>query len=273
LADAYAWSIPGYQSSNAVPPELLLSRKGTYTVTLTASKGNQQDSVTKQLAVENDPAMKAAYFFSRSWEDSSDFSNHIGSGFGLLAYEKDRKNNIAGCINMGSSGGALFFPDNLLQNTGTATTISIWFKAATLDKNPLLGCWQTGAETTVAVPCIYFDNTGKLRMKFPTGTPAPQIEVPGILVNTWYHLVLTGSNTVQKAYINGTFAGEITGAAINYGAMDFAALGYACVPAGNNWPGIGVSRWFTYSYKGWIDDVQIYNRMLTEAEVKALYEE
>jgi hypothetical protein len=272
-ADSYEWSINNIKISTAQSPEFMLSRKGTYTVKLVALKGSKKDSITRQVTLENDPSMKAAYFFSGNWYDSSDNNNYISSGNGLLVYEKDRKNQERASINLGSLGGALFLPGNLLQSTGTATTISIWFKAVTLIKNPVLGCWQTGAETTVAVPCIYFDDAGKLRMKFPTGTANSQILKDGLTANTWQHLVLTGNGTVQKAYVNGILAGEINDAAINYGTMNFGALGYAYVPGGNVWPGISGSTWTALNFKGSIDDVRIYNRMLTDKEVTALYEE
>jgi Concanavalin A-like lectin/glucanases superfamily len=272
-AERYEWHISNNQGSTAVSPEFMLARKGIYTVKLIAYKGNSKDSVTKQVIVENDPAMKAAYFFSRNWNDSSDYSNYISSGNGLLIYEKDRKNKDAACINLGDLGGALFLPDNLLKNTGNATTLSIWFKAATHVKNPLLGCWQTGAETTIAVPCIYFDDAEKLRLKFPTGAVSPQITVSGLAAGTWHHIVLSGNGTVQKAYVNGILAGEITDAPVNYGTMNFAGLGTAYVPGGNTWPGISGSTWTNFNFKGRLDDVRIYNRMLTDKEVLALYEE
>lgn len=273
-ADSYSWSIAeaGLGSTSA-SPEFLITRKGTYNIKLVSTRKGVQESTTQQIVVQNDPAMQAMYLFSNNWKDSSDYGNDISSGHGLLRADPDRKNNDRSCINMGTLGGALFLPDNLIRNTGAATTISMWIKANTLIKNPLFGYWKGDEYATVNTPSVYFDETGKLRLKFANGSVAPQMTVEGLTVDTWYHIVLTGNGTLQKAYVNGVLAGSINSDAINHGLMNTAALGYIYVPAGSTWAGLPSATWFTYNFKGLFDDVRIYNKMLSDDEVKALYNE
>ncbi len=273
-ADSYYWTILG--SDNAATmhsPEFQINRKGVYTIKLVCTKGTLKDSVTKQIVVENDPAMKALYLFSNNWADSSDYGNRINSGHGLLRADPDRNGQARSCINMGTMGGALHLPDDLLRNTGAATTISMWVNAHTIIKNPLLGYWKADEASVVNTPSIYFDETGKLRLKFANGKVAPQITVEGLTADTWYHIVLTGNGAVQKAYVNGVLQGTINSDPINHGLMNTAALGYMYVPSNSTWAGLSNQTWSSYNFKGLFDDVRIYSKMLSEAEVIALFDE
>ncbi|HEX2683023.1 MAG TPA: LamG domain-containing protein, partial [Ferruginibacter sp.] len=257
----------------AASPEFILSRKGTYIVKLESNRGGKIESTTQEIVVQNDPAMKALYLFSNNWSDSSDFGNDISSGHGLLRADPDRKNNARSCINMGTSGGALFLPDDLLRNTGNATTLSMWIKANTVIKNPLFGYWKGDEPALVNTPSVYFDETGKLRLKFANGTVAPQLTVEGLNADTWYHIVLTGSGTEQQVYVNGELKGSMNSDAINHGTMNTAALGYMYTPANSSWAGLPGATWSSYNFKGYFDDVRIYNKMLSAKEVQALFEE
>ena len=273
-ADSYRWTIAETgQSSTAADPEFLLTRKGTYTIKLESTRAGIRESTTQEVVVKNDPAMQALYLFSNNWVDSSDYGNNISGGHGLLRADPDRKNNAKSCINMGTMGGALFFPDNLIRNTGTATTISMWVNANTVIRNPLLGYWKGDEPQNVNIPSIYFDDAGKLRLKFANGTVAPQITVEGLAADTWYHIVLTGNGVVQQAYVNGVLAGTVNSDPINHGLMNSAGLGYMYVPNNSTWGGLNTVTWTSLNFKGFFDDVRIYNKMLSEKEVKALFEE
>lgn len=273
-ADSFVWTVlETGATSTAASPEFLISRKGVYHIKLVSTKGMAKDSIVHEVMVQNDPSMKGLYRFSNNWSDSSDHENHIGSGHGLLRADPDRRNKPQSCINMGTSGGALFLPEDMLRSTGTATTISIWIKANTLIRNPVLGYWKDNEPTVVNIPSIYFDATGKLRLKFATGAVAPQITVEGLMADTWYHIVLTGEGPVQKAYVNAELVGTINSDPINHGTMNTAALGYMYVPNNSIWGGLTSTTWSSYNFKGFFDDVRIYNRMISDKEVRALYED
>jgi len=106
-------------------PQYLIPRPGTYQVKLKAYKGNQVDSMVKQIVVNNNPSLMAMWLFSRNWRDSSGNENNISGGHRLLLYEADRKNNPLSAINLGDVGGALFLPDSIIIKTGTDISISM----------------------------------------------------------------------------------------------------------------------------------------------------
>jgi hypothetical protein len=87
------------------------------------------------------------------------------------------------------------------------------------------------------------------------GCIAPNV----IDTGAWSHLVLTYDGSNVKLYINGTLAssGAKTG-----------KLGYT---DSSLRIGLGIPGNSLQYFKGWIDDVRIYNRAITPAEVSTLY--
>ena len=77
-------------------------------------------------------------------------------------------------------------------------------------------------------------------------------------INTWYHIVMTRDNNYFKAYINGVL--------VNTQAVS-GFPDYSATPASN----IGKRSHLNQFFNGKIDDILIYNRALTAAEVTTLY--
>ncbi len=272
-ADSLQWYVNGrhVQSGNEVTT--LLTRKGSYVVTLYAFRNGVKDSAIKNITVQNDPAMRGCYLFNKSWSDSSDYQNDISSGRGLLIYAPDRKNNPEGAMNVGNSGGSLDLKPNLMIDAGSQVSVSMWIKPVSLDKIALFGYWKNDEPSLYAIPSMYIDGSGTLRMKFADGSPAPQVEYDGLQANTWAHVVLTADGNVQKGYVNGQLIGTIQGNTVSAGNFNTTILGYMYVPAHAGWVGLPAATWSTYQFKGLFDDVRIYYKTLNQAEVTALYEE
>lgn len=77
----------------------------------------------------------------------------------------------------------------------------------------------------------------------------------------WHHVVLTGSSTAVEMYVDGTKV-EKTGDATESIVTPFTTEGsYLCV---------GVNSWDT-EFTGTVDEVNVYNKFLSDAEVTALY--
>ena len=97
-------------------------------------------------------------------------------------------------------------------------------------------------------------STNKCNWNYPISFPA------GFTVGTWYHIAVAIDSTTLKAtaYVNGnsigfcTFAASITG----YSTSKF----YAGVTSPNYEP-----------FNGSLDDIRIYNRVLTQAEIQTVY--
>ncbi len=83
-------------------------------------------------------------------------------------------------------------------------------------------------------------------------------------LNTWYNIVAIYDGSLLSLYINGVLNSTST---VNY-TLDNSSeplyIGKGFTSVSWNW-----YRWF----KGKIDDIRIYNRALTDAEIEALYNE
>jgi len=75
--------------------------------------------------------------------------------------------------------------------------------------------------------------------------------------NVWNHVAFLGGGTTNKIYVNG-----VEKASVSYKQIDqsFSSLR------------IGASGWASENFWGYLDDVRIYNRALSAAEVKAIYD-
>ncbi len=81
------------------------------------------------------------------------------------------------------------------------------------------------------------------------------------ILNTWYHIAVTRSNTEIRFYINGQYAGNATFSIsqASYGNM------------GQKRAIIGARYDYAQKFNGVIDDIHIYNRALSAAEITLLY--
>jgi hypothetical protein len=195
---------------------------------------------------------------------------------GEIAKDSSGNNHHGKLVNgpvwgLGKFGGALGFrgtndflllPDGLIQRA--SQTFSAWF--STQACGTILG-YQTGAYPAKGIkthaPSIYAATGGRLRASF--WGAADQI-VSTALVNdgNWHHLALVLAADRQSLYLDGALAGKTTGAA-DFLDMKNNQLGTGF--AAPTWAGTKPGWFF---YKGLLDDVRIYDRALTEQEVRLL---
>ena len=74
--------------------------------------------------------------------------------------------------------------------------------------------------------------------------------------NTWSHVLLTKTGTSFSLYINGVLLTGTTGNEVGWGLTGISAIGRG---------------YSTYHFKGPIDDVRIYNRVLTAQEITTIH--
>ncbi len=130
--------------------------------------------------------------------------------------------------------------------------------------------------------CVY---NSKLEFEVRDGNNKPHLnrDIVGgtiLTMGTWYHLVGVYNANGQwiKTYVNGLDKSKSAGS--QYDRMsDSTSAGQANVPANALGASSGAFRmgcepWDTtlYNFNGYMDDIRIWNRCLSEAEIQALYD-
>jgi formylglycine-generating enzyme required for sulfatase activity len=139
-------------------------------------------------------------------------------------------------------------------------TVSIWFKMDNLVNTEAKILEQTSAGGQFNY-FLYPASSTLWASVGQNGAPGVSANVSApISANTWYHAVIVYSSQVNSFYLNGAYINSATctasGASTNSGTLSLGSLPYED-------PG----------FYGSFDDLRIYNRALSAAEVSALYHE
>jgi hypothetical protein len=176
-----------------------------------------------------------------SWLDTS------GNGYTLT--NNNGVTNAAGIIN----NGALFNGEQYLKTTSFPT----------ITGNFCISCWVKSTNTQAQQTFIESPTENALNVYFINGglsvddylNVSDIFEVGSFDNNTWYNIVIVKDNGVVSAYSNGTFLAS-TEQDINI----------------TNGIGIGGSSYLSdYWTLGVVDEVGVWNRALTGAEITSLY--
>lgn len=198
----------------------------------------------------------ASYPFSGNLRDISQFQNEVA---GSATYTQDRFTwaNNAAYFNGTDS---LTADNSIALNTPKAT-ISMWVKADELPASGeafLLsnGGWQERYK-------ISLPSHGKVVFTTNATSGISDMDAGGgheLVPGAWTHLAFVHDGTNDKIFVNGVLANSknVTGDLNNTGK-----------PLGIGWNPIDKGNYF----KGAIDEVQIFNNALSDAEVLALYQD
>jgi YD repeat-containing protein len=146
---------------------------------------------------------------------------------------------------------------------GTGKTFALWFKTSGTEGGVLLSK-NGGAPGPVPTgwnPMLYIGTDGKLRA---SDYPLPQIATTHrVNDGSWHLAILAVSASDQILYLDGNKIGTTAG------AVNDTSWGYTTALIGtgytDQWPG-GVNGWMPF--KGTIDDVRVWNRVIAETEFK-----
>jgi gliding motility-associated-like protein len=205
----------------------------------------------------------ACYSFKGNANDESGNSNNGVVNGAVSATDRFANGNSAYQFN--GVGEYIAIPAEKLKNPAYA--FSCWAKPAALPavsaSSVLLSIGDPGADQGIM---LYNDeaggNTGWGILSYDTGgTPVPGNSTSSLpALNVWYHILQTRSTDSIRLYVNGVLVASypVTGKSPQYGA---------------NVPGatIGCRSNLTQFFSGALDDIRVYNRALSAAEVQALY--
>lgn len=140
---------------------------------------------------------------------------------------------------------------SLLNNLATFT-LEGWFKlAATPAKMGFFGQNDTvefGLFNSTTIQ-IWTPGGGSVNVNYTWGQ------------NSWHHLVAVGTGADLRVYVDGNLVGTGGTATTNYGASGYAFN----IGGGGIWDASG--NWFN----GWLDEVALYDKVLSAAEVRRHY--
>jgi len=106
-------------------------------------------------------------------------------------------------------------------------------------------------------------------VKLNGNSRAPQFTAGGMYGMLNYSLALNQWQHVAFTFSAGTLKGYVNGKAVGFNANTFTAGSTLPLQMYGLYLGTDPSR--TASYKGYMDDVRIYNRVLSDSDVAALY--
>lgn len=193
-------------------------------------------------------------------------------GGGLPTWTTDRYGNEGGAL-MFNEGAHVLIPYNTALNPGTLS-ISVWVNAAEiLESNRFIGLHSwigykfqlqavNKAFFTIAVTDAIYDRDTD----------------PPLEIDTWYHLVVTFGGGNMTFYINGTETqvwDNTPGTAVSVSGNDLVfgqdSDVYAADDSNYDVDKIIPLAWGGY-FHGAMDEVRMYNTVLTAAQVQTIYE-
>ena len=169
---------------------------------------------------------------------------------------------IGGAVQGNGVDGYVSLPIGSIISKLTSTTVAIWANYSQQG-----GAWQRlfdfGSNTTVYMfltPAQGGSNTGNMRFAITTASNGAesQLNAPSQLATGWHHVAVAidGSTKAMQMYLDGAVVASATTATLPN------ALGNTT----QNW--LGRSQWPDAYYQGALDDLRIYDRVLSPSELQ-----
>lgn len=153
----------------------------------------------------------------------------------------------------------LLGPCDITTGTG-AMTISFWTKADFVTgMERTLIAKATGPQASDHIWSIAFVNATALRFRLKAGGSTTELATPpsSLFGGNWYHIVALYDGAQMRLYLNG-------------GLMQTAPKAGLVGLHPQSPASVGALSTGTQPFSGWVDDVRIYDRALSEAEIITL---
>ena len=201
----------------------------------------------------------AYYPFNGNAQDESGNSNH-GTVYGA-SLVADRKGVINNAYNFNGINSYIQVPNSTSLNQTGAISISVWINCVDLSKSQRIFDKTTVSYSDAYMLDIHPANQLRFIVANPSaGANPPQSNAVLTQNNTWYHLVAVYDGSKVSFYVNGSLVNDFTISGISTVNTNPIRIGANSLLNGN---------WFN----GKIDDIKLYNRKLSSAEVIMLYNE
>ncbi|TAK98316.1 MAG: hypothetical protein EPO07_12195 [Verrucomicrobia bacterium] len=233
---------------------------GNYTLTITGTNAGVPSTATATLTVSTSDSLVARFTFDDGTaSDLSGYGNHgtlVGGASVISDPQRGKVLSLDGASGYVDLGNAISLD---LSVSGQAT-IAAWLKVAlSHNHNTILskGEWKEAYSVL-----IKGDTTPKDQLW--TGNDTSVFSIAPVPTNTWVHVAMTINGSLTTFYLYGQLAGATNqdrGSAMDATTTD------VCLGREQYSGSLPAGRWF---FNGLMDDVRIYSRALTQAEIQAL---
>ena len=258
----YQWFKDGTVITNATSSSLPLTQlqtadNGQYFVQISNPFGQATShNATLRVLPPLKFGLMAHYPFNGNANDESGRNNHGTVDDATLT--NDRYNSPNRSYNFDGAGDKITFNDQALPSGSTNRTLSVWFKADSLNGHSDKTIIRYGNQGHGGQSLGLVLRNGKL---MPTTWGASNEYLATSVsfdLGAWHHVTWSLESGTAKTYINGTLKDS---RAFNVNTvLGSGYIGYNPNPAGEDWDGS-------------IDDIRIYNRALNAEEIHELYEQ
>ncbi|TSC72367.1 MAG: hypothetical protein G01um101448_986 [Parcubacteria group bacterium Gr01-1014_48] len=238
---------------------------GTFTVNKSAYNGSLASGLIGSWSFDG-PDTAGDKMYDRSGNDNSGTFYNTASGTGRVHGRIGQALNFDGVDNRVDMGSAASLDDIELQGGGGLSG-SAWIYPRTIGETDLGKIMMKDDAADTGRWLLSFDNTGTNRIQFlKNGTTNLNVITASsfVTLNQWNHIAFTWDGSVTATnvhiFVNGsetTYFTQTNGVAL---ASD-ATLGFRVGGRSNG----------AHTFDGFIDDIRIYNRLLSPDEIKRLY--
>jgi Concanavalin A-like lectin/glucanases superfamily len=205
------------------------------------------------------------------WPFNGNANDESGNGNNGMVYGAslavDRNGNPNSAYNFNGSGNYIGYSANNLPNA--SRTVSVWFYANNLNGGPgILGYGGNTCGTSFFIAINQPPIPNKIINQGHCVVDSLTTTYSTSPINAWYHLVITSDVNGTRHYLNGVLMSSNSVFIANTYTLnkDFAV--------GTNVGTNGIMPWTDANQTWWngkLDDIGIWNRALTSAEITALY--
>ena len=275
-ATAWNWTFEGGTpaSANSRNPTVTYHTPGRYKVSLVASNASKSSTVEKAGYVVVVPGGDIVAFYPFGGNANDAGPNKLNpSAIGAVAFSGTDRKSQAGNAALFDGQSGLLVPDHNAFNFETGNySVSCWVKT---DKTNRMMIWQESGEAGSSTSQTWMrigDNTSSQLIRFNTedntGGGFANVGTDGkVSDNAWHHVVCVREGQVNRVYVDGVKVKESTITVLkDVSSEQGFKIGVQKGLPGTSNPS-GLSNYFT----GLLDDMVIYKKALTDADVSALF--
>ncbi len=207
----------------------------------------------------------AYYPFSGNTNDSSGSGNN-GVPQNGVALTTDRFGNTNKAYNFDGLDDFIEVPNSSsLQLTNSQFTLSAWATHSRIDNaDKLILCKSDGGGNTAKWTMMYscgLNTPAGIGMHVNPASPTTSVYNNQPQLNKWYHYIIVRKDTLLNIYVDGTLVKSSTWKFTIPATVGNLRIGGQEVNGGGEW------------FSGKLDDIRIYNRVLSDTEIQSLYTE